>query len=76
MLNVVLWDGRGLTEINEKDLQIAQDNKVADLQMRAVDKDAIPCIISIFGTSELNSACWIELKRQLESNNIKFFGHY
>jgi len=67
-----LWDGRGLTECADKSLQIAQDNKVADLQARAVDKDAIPCIISIFGTSELNSACWIELKRQLETNNIKF----
>lgn len=67
-----LWDGRGLTECADKSLQIAQDNKVADLQARAVDKDAIPCIISIFGTSELNSSCWVELKRQLESNNIKF----
>ena len=40
--------------------------------MRTVDPNAYPCIIPFIGTGEINSLAWIELKKQLENNNIKF----
>ena len=62
----------GFTVSTEKDLQVVPDNKIQDLISRTVDKNALPCIIPMIGTGELNAQMWIELKKQLESNNIKF----
>lgn len=42
------------------------------MKSRIVDSNAIPCIIPFIGSSTLNSSMWIDLRKQLESNNIKF----
>lgn len=62
----------GLTISTEKDLQVLPDNKLQDLVERTVDKNAIACMIPIIGTGDLNATMWMELRRQLDSNNIKF----
>lgn len=62
----------GLTISTEKDLQVLPDNKLQDLVERTVDKNAVACMIPIIGTGDLNAAMWMELRRQLDSNNIKF----
>lgn len=62
----------GLTVSSEMDLQVVPDNKIQDLVDRTVDKKALPCIIPMIGTADLNATMWVELKKQLESNNIKF----
>lgn len=66
------WDGRGFTVVSDKNLHVVPEGKITDLVGRTVDKNALPCIVPIVGTSELNSIMWKELKKQLESNNIKF----
>lgn len=67
-----MWNDSGFTVTNEKDLWVASDGKNAELASRAVDKNAIPCMVAVIGTSEVNSMCWQSLKKQLETNNIKF----
>ena len=67
-----LFDSRGLTVVDDMSLHVVPEGKIKDLKERTVDKNAYPCIIPFIGTNELNSIAWIELKKQLESNNIKF----
>lgn len=67
-----LWNPCGFTVSAEKSLHVVPSNKLDDLISRTVDKNALPCIIPMVGTGELNATMWIELKKQLESNNIKF----
>lgn len=67
-----LWNPCGFTVATEKSLHVVPSNKLDDLISRTVDKNALPCIIPMVGTGELNATMWIELKKQLESNNIKF----
>lgn len=62
----------GLTVSNDKFLHVVPENKLQDLVDRTVDKNAYPCIIPVIGTGDLNATMWMELKRQLESNNVKF----
>lgn len=62
----------GLTISDKNHYHVVPDAKLADYRMRTVDKNAYPCIIPFITTAELNSLCWIELKKQLENNNIKF----
>ncbi len=67
-----LWNSQGFTVINDNNLHVVPEGKLNDLRNRTVDKNALPCIIPMIGTAELNSLMWVELKKQLESNNIKF----
>lgn len=67
-----IWNPAGLTVTNEKELHVVPNNKIDDLVSRTVDKNALPCIVPMVGTPELNAIMWVELKKQLESNNIKF----
>lgn len=67
-----IWDCRGLTVSDKIKYHVVPDSKLADLRQRTVDPAAVPCIIPFIGTSELNTLCWVELKKQLETNNIKF----
>lgn len=62
----------GLTLSDKLIYQVVPEAKLNDLRQRTVDKNAIPCIIPFVGSAEINSAAWIELRKQLESNNIKF----
>lgn len=64
--------GRGLTVYNRNWAQVVPETKLADLRERTVDKNAIPAIVPFIGTSDLNASAWTELKKQLDSNNIKF----
>ncbi len=67
-----LYKLNGLTISDKIRYQIVPDAKIADLRQRTVDKNAVACIIPFVGTPELNSMAWLDLKKQLESNNIKF----
>ena len=67
-----MWNPCGLTVSNERNLHVVPNNKIEDLISRTVDKNALPCIVPMVGTPELNAIMWVELKKQLESNNIKF----
>lgn len=66
----VNWDCRGLGLADK--YQVVPQGKIEDLRSRTVDKNYKPCIIPMIGTSELNSIMWVELKKQLSCNNIKF----
>lgn len=66
----VNWDCRGLGLADK--YQVVPQGKIEDLRNRTVDKNYKPCIIPMIGTSELNSIMWVELKKQLSCNNIKF----
>ena len=66
------WNPHGLGITDGNKYQLISSNKLADLKSRTVDKDYIPCLIPMIGTSELNSIMWAELKRQLENGNLKF----
>lgn len=64
------WDVHGLGLADK--YQVIPQGKIDDLKSRTVDKNYKPCIIPMIGTSELNSVMWVELKKQLSCNNIKF----
>lgn len=64
------WDNHGLGLADK--YQVVPQGKLDDLRSRTVDKNYKPCIIPMIGTSELNSIMWVELKKQLSCNNIKF----
>jgi hypothetical protein len=42
-----------------------------DLKSRTIDPQAIPCMIPIVGTSELNSNMWIDVQKQLRDESIE-----
>ena len=67
-----MWNSSGLTIATDKNLHVVPENKLTDLVNRTVDKNAVACIVPVIGTGELNATMWVELKKQLESNNIKF----
>lgn len=52
------------------DLQVVPQNKIDDLKARTVDQQAIPCIIPIVGTAELNSTMWLDLQSRLRNEEI------
>ena len=64
------WDIHGLGLADK--YQVIPQGKIDDLKSRTVDENYKPCIIPMIGTSELNSVMWVELKKQLSCNNIKF----
>lgn len=66
------WNPHGFTICEKMHYQVVPDNKLKDLKERTIDPNAIPCMIPVIGTPELNSKCWAELKKQLECGNIKF----
>lgn len=66
------WNSHGFTVSNENELQTVSSAKIEDLKSRAVDKQAIPCIIPITGTSELNSTMWLDLQKKLKNSEIDF----
>ena len=66
------WNDSGFTVIDDKDLHFVQDGKVQELIGRTIDKNAIKCLVPFIGTAETNSIGWQSLKKQLETNNIKF----
>ena len=68
-----LWNSHGLTVLPPRNpYHVVTTAKIEDLISRTVDPNPISCIIPMQGAGELNSQMWIELKKQLQSNNIKF----
>lgn len=63
---------RGFTPTNDSYLQVANEGKVSDLKAKTIDPFAIPCLIPIVGTEELNSNMWMELKKRLNNGTIRF----
>ena len=66
------WDERGFGIATNLRLHVATEAKLADLRNRTIDANAVSCVVPIIGSPELNSACWVSLKKNLELNNIKF----
>ena len=66
------WNNSGFTLVDDTSLHFVQQGKINELNARTIDKDAIKCLIPFIGTVEVNSLGWQSLKKQLETNNIKF----
>lgn len=70
------WIGKGqhhgFTVVRDSSLHVVPQNKIDDLVSRTIDKQAIPCIIPIVGTSELNSLIWLDMQKKLNDNQIDF----
>ena len=64
------WNPHGFTVCNDMSLQVVSSCKIDDLKARTVDQQAIPCIIPITGTSELNSLMWLDLQKKLRDEEI------
>lgn len=70
--NSTKWNPNGFTVCNEMDLQIVGANKIEDLRKRTVDKDAIPCIIPVVGSMDLNSVMWQSLHSAMRDGFMRF----
>jgi hypothetical protein len=66
------WNPHGFTIVNDESLNVVPRNKMDDLISRTVDPQAIPCIIPIVGTADLNSIMWIDLQKKLINDEISF----
>lgn len=66
------WNSSGFGLCPIQELHVVSGGRQEELRTRIVDKNAVPCIIPFIGSSTLNSSMWIDLRKQLESNNIKF----
>lgn len=67
-----LWNPTGFTVITDDDLNVLPSARLEELRAKTVDKNALPCIIPMKGLVERNSDMWVSLKKNLESNLIKF----
>ena len=65
------WNEHGFTVLDDMKLQLLSENKIEDLRNRTVDPEAIPCIIPIQGTPDLNSTMWQKLRRSMVDNELK-----
>lgn len=65
-------DPHGFTVSNEIGIHVVPDTKLADLRSRAIDREAIPAIVPIIGTSDLNSMMWMDLQLRLRNKEIRF----
>lgn len=66
----VYWERHGLG-LADKYQQVTQE-KINDYIHRTVDPESIKCLIPMTATAEQNAKMWIELKKHLSMNNIKF----
>lgn len=64
------WNEHGFTIAVESAYHTSQQAKLDDLIKRTIDEDAIPCIIPMIGTSELNSNMWLDLQKQLRDETV------
>lgn len=66
------WNSSGFTLVDDNMLQVISQGKIEELKNRTIDKNARHCLIPFIGTLENNSKAWQSLKKELETNNIKF----
>lgn len=64
------WNEHGFTVCGDIRLHVVPQAKVDDLKSRTVDQEAIPCVIPIVGTADLNSLMWVELKKCLINSEM------
>lgn len=65
------WNSHGFTVAVEKEYHTVSEGKLADLRAKTIDKQAIPCIIPITATPELNSMMWQDLSLRLRNEEIR-----
>ena len=70
--NWLKWNNSGFTVVDDKTLHFVQDGKISELVNRTIDINAVKCLVPFIGTAETNSLAWQSLRKQLETNNIKF----
>lgn len=66
------WNSHGFTVCDKMQYHVVPEAKLKDLKARTVDPNAVPCIIPMISTGDINSVSWVELKKQLECGNVKF----
>lgn len=64
------WNEHGFTIALENAYQTSTQQKLDDLKSRTVDPQAIPCIIPMIGTEELNNNMWLDLQKKLRDEEI------
>lgn len=65
------WNEHGFTISTDRKYQTCTDAKLDDLRARTIDPQAIPCMIPMIGTTELNSNMWIDMQKQLKDGSIE-----
>ena len=65
------WNEHGFTISTDNKYQTSTQAKLDDLKARTIDPQAIPCMIPMIGTPELNSNMWIDTQKQLREENIE-----
>lgn len=68
--NPLLWNEHGFTIAIENEYQTATTAKLDDLKARTIDPQAIPCLIPMIGTPELNNNMWLDLQKKLRDGEI------
>ena len=64
------WNEHGLTIALENSYHTVTQQKLDDLKARTIDPQAIPCLIPMQGTTELNSNMWLDLQKKLRDGEI------
>ena len=64
------WNEHGLTIALENSYHTVTQQKLDDLKSRTIDPQAIPCLIPMQGTTELNSNMWLDLQKKLRDGEI------
>lgn len=64
------WNAHGFTIALENEYQTSNSSKLDDLKSRTIDDQAIPCLIPMIGTTELNSNMWLDLQKKLRDEEI------
>ena len=64
------WNEHGLTIALENSYHTVTQQKLDDLKSRTIDPQAIPCLIPMIGTTELNSNMWLDLQKKLRDGEI------
>ena len=64
------WNEHGFTIALENSYHTVTQQKLDDLKSRTIDPQAIPCLIPMQGTTELNSNMWLDLQRKLRDGEI------
>ena len=65
------WNEHGFTISSDSKFQTCTKAKLDDLKSRTVDPQAIPCLIPMIGTPELNNNMWIDLQKQLRDETVE-----
>ena len=67
------WNEHGFTIGNEDDLHFVKTARLEEIRGKVVDKyEAIPCIIPITASNDLNSNMWLDLAKRLNKGEIRF----